>query len=693
MVWLKKGRDYMPDFRPVMKNYKKLTPFKFQILQSFPFIAEDFDSLTNYELLCKVVEYLNDVINNENNVEDNVTALYNSFVELQDYVNEYFDSLDFQEAVNNKLDIMASDGTLEQLIGDYALHKLEYYKIDSSMTLAEIQNIFDINMPKVIEFETGNYLFTDTIRINRNTTVLLNNSTIGITDDPNAQTHHNRIFANFKPTDEFLGYNGNGNIKILNGNISNGSISFCHGKNIELKNINFIHTYADHFLEIAANNNYLIENCTFGGVHITTESRNYVECIQIDDMTRSNFPWFDNANNPTYDSTTNNFIRIKNCKFHDVEGFYIYTCIGGHTYVSNSHKNIYIDGCTFETYNYTAIRPFNWENIFIRNCIFNNVYLRYENDENNFIQKSILSPQRFINNLKFENNYIYGSAKIYFNPDLIEAKNIYINDNTFIKQNISYTLENGVYTNLSNGSNNEAVIILKQITENINICNNKMFDSQLKFLRADNSSQEKKPFINIINNSFNCNKSLGFLHLYEDCSYNICNNVFNLDSVYNDEFGENSNALDIMRLSPNGTFYINKNSYNDLLDIIIVDPNDENTPLSSFKNIFEVPIRLRNTANASGSYNTIYSRKLTDFRKIVLDIGINDIVMANVIIESKKINELITSGGYVKNISLVNDNSISNLSIRFNITDDTHFNYTITSDNETYVLYKVYGLN
>lgn len=677
-------------------EYKKLTKipyFRRVVLQNFPFIEEDFDALTDYGLLCKVVEYLNKVIKQQNLVNDNTNELYQAYITLKNYVDNYFSSLDFQEAVNTKLDIMASDGTLERLIGDYAFHKLEYYKIDSTMSLAEIQNIFDINMPKVIEFETGNYLFTDTIRINRNTTVLLNNSTIGITDDPYAQTHHNRIFANFKPTDEFLEYNGNGNIKILNGNISNGSISFCHGKNIELKNINFIHTYADHFLEVAANNNYLIENCTFGGVHINTESRNYVECIQIDDMVRSNFPWFLNPNNPTYDSTTNNFIRIKNCKFHDVEGFYIYTCIGGHTYVSNSHKNIYIEGCTFETYNYTAIRPFNWENVFIRNCIFNNVYLRYENDENNFIQKSILSPQRFINNLKFENNYIYGSAKIFFNPDLIEAKNIYINDNTFVKQNISYTLENGVYTNLSNGGNNEAVIILKQITENINICNNKMFDSQLKFLRADNSSQEKKPFINIINNSFNCNKSLGFLHLYEDCTYNVCNNVFNLDSVYNDEFGTNNNALDIMRLSPNGNFYINKNSYNNILDIIIIDPNDENAPLSSYKNIYEVPIRLRNTANASGTYNTIYSRKLTDFRKLVLDIGIDEnTILANVIIDAK-INELLSVGSYMKKITLINDNAVSNLSIRFNITDDTHFNFTITSDNETYKLFKVYGLN
>lgn len=135
----------MPDFKPVIKDYKKLTPFKFQILQNFPFIAEDFDSLTNYELLCKVVEYLNDVISNENNVEDNVTALYNSFVELHDYVNNYFDNLDVQEEINNKLDEFANDGTLEAIFANYITPFMNSLTNNVNLRLAnqdsEIENI------------------------------------------------------------------------------------------------------------------------------------------------------------------------------------------------------------------------------------------------------------------------------------------------------------------------------------------------------------------------------------------------------------------------------------------------------------------------------------------------------------------------------------------------------------------------
>ena len=39
--------------------------------------------------------------------------------ELQDYVNHYFDNLDVQEEINNKLDEMAEDGTLASIIAEY----------------------------------------------------------------------------------------------------------------------------------------------------------------------------------------------------------------------------------------------------------------------------------------------------------------------------------------------------------------------------------------------------------------------------------------------------------------------------------------------------------------------------------------------------------------------------------------------
>lgn len=101
------------------KKYFKLTPFKMQVLQSFPFIDADFDALTNYELLCKVVEYLNLTIDNVNNIEDNVDELNTSFITLKNYVDNYFDNLDIQDEIDNKLDEMALSGELTDIIAQY----------------------------------------------------------------------------------------------------------------------------------------------------------------------------------------------------------------------------------------------------------------------------------------------------------------------------------------------------------------------------------------------------------------------------------------------------------------------------------------------------------------------------------------------------------------------------------------------
>ena len=94
------------------KISKIITPFKMQILTNFPYIEADFDALTNYQLLCKVVEYLNKVIGNENKLTIAFNNLYN-------YVSTFFENLDVQEEINTKLDEMAEDGTLADIIADY----------------------------------------------------------------------------------------------------------------------------------------------------------------------------------------------------------------------------------------------------------------------------------------------------------------------------------------------------------------------------------------------------------------------------------------------------------------------------------------------------------------------------------------------------------------------------------------------
>ena len=110
------------DFTPSMKPYKETGSFKFWCQKVLPQVYDD--SLSYYETLCKVVNYLNSVIENVDNLNDNVLALRDAFVELQGYVNTYFENLDVQEEINNKLDVMATDGTLSALVSPFVTEQV-----------------------------------------------------------------------------------------------------------------------------------------------------------------------------------------------------------------------------------------------------------------------------------------------------------------------------------------------------------------------------------------------------------------------------------------------------------------------------------------------------------------------------------------------------------------------------------------
>lgn len=100
-------------------DYKNMTPFKWFVLENFPFIENDFESINNYRLFSKVVEYLNKTIYNMNLTGEQMENVTNAMTELQNYVNNYFENLDVQEEINQKLDEMVESGQLEDIIADY----------------------------------------------------------------------------------------------------------------------------------------------------------------------------------------------------------------------------------------------------------------------------------------------------------------------------------------------------------------------------------------------------------------------------------------------------------------------------------------------------------------------------------------------------------------------------------------------
>lgn len=104
------SKNYLPN----RGNYNDLKPFKFWCQKVLPLVYDD--SLSYYELLDKVVDYLNKTMEDVTTLNDDVTAMYGAYEQLQSYVNNYFDNLDVQDEINSKLDQMAIDGSLSALI-------------------------------------------------------------------------------------------------------------------------------------------------------------------------------------------------------------------------------------------------------------------------------------------------------------------------------------------------------------------------------------------------------------------------------------------------------------------------------------------------------------------------------------------------------------------------------------------------
>ena len=107
-------------------KYVNLQPFQAWIQQSLPAIYDD--SLSYNDLLAKMLAYLNNLVVNNNTLSTDVTNAIN-------YINTFFESTDFQEKVDDKLNRMASDGSLSKLIQPL----FDAYKVEINKKV-EVQN-------------------------------------------------------------------------------------------------------------------------------------------------------------------------------------------------------------------------------------------------------------------------------------------------------------------------------------------------------------------------------------------------------------------------------------------------------------------------------------------------------------------------------------------------------------------------
>ena len=64
-----------------------MTRFKFWCQKVLPLVYDD--SLSYYEVLCKVVEYINNLIDEDKLIEENITELQNELTEVQNWIDNF----------------------------------------------------------------------------------------------------------------------------------------------------------------------------------------------------------------------------------------------------------------------------------------------------------------------------------------------------------------------------------------------------------------------------------------------------------------------------------------------------------------------------------------------------------------------------------------------------------------------------
>lgn len=133
-----------------MINTINLPPFKKMCMTVGNLPSSFMESMTYYEALEWLYQYIDKEIKTAINTNSEaVSELQNAFVILKNYVDTYFDNLDVQEEINNKLDEMAESGELAEIIAQY-LQVASVLAFDTKASLKAADNLIDGSIAKTI---------------------------------------------------------------------------------------------------------------------------------------------------------------------------------------------------------------------------------------------------------------------------------------------------------------------------------------------------------------------------------------------------------------------------------------------------------------------------------------------------------------------------------------------------------------
>lgn len=129
----------------------------------------------------------------ENSVNETVQDYIDRFVALKDFVDDYFDNLDVQEEINNKLDEMAEDGTLTEIISQF-LGLGALVVVDTVADMISAENLTNGSRVKTLGKESFNDGYGAYYTIGETGDIALDNGLYAtLVDDFGGDNYYNEI--------------------------------------------------------------------------------------------------------------------------------------------------------------------------------------------------------------------------------------------------------------------------------------------------------------------------------------------------------------------------------------------------------------------------------------------------------------------------------------------------------------------
>lgn len=434
-------------------NVRKLRPFTRFIYTIGELPTSYLMSMTYEEQLIWLCNYLSQtVIPTVNNNGLAIEELQNLFVELQSYVNNYFAELDVQQEIDNKLDEMAEDGTLEAIISEYLQLKATY-TYNTITEMKEATNLVNGSFARI----SGFYSYNDgggafyKVRTLINTDVVDEILLFALADEELVA----ELVLNKEVNVKQLGINGTGadNKEILskaiaNFDIINYDVDIELNDTLELQDIsNKVINGNDHkiFITHDKNKNLItLDGCS----NITF---NHVQLTNDEIRTGSQAP----AQLFLLWGIDSNYLEFNNCKFYNPynDGVMVRQCgnllfnecifkdvyYNGLTLLEEVH-DVMVDKCLFDTTHTTYVNAY----------LFATGSLDYVTEWQYLVKNITVQNSKFLNNpqweglethggenIKFINNYVYNCLEgIHYGYDERPTVVNELVDNVIIKGNI-----------------------------------------------------------------------------------------------------------------------------------------------------------------------------------------------------------------------------------------------------------------